>query len=98
MHGKNRWFFTVRQFFLPPHDRGLEIRAFEQRVHVQAIKPEATLKFIASGRNTLVASTNGTVFKLEPSPYDRQVQDCIQSKQFELALNIAVSLMCMCQL
>jgi hypothetical protein len=31
------------------------------------------------------------VFKLEPTPYDRQVQSCIMDKQFELALSIAVS-------
>ena len=71
--------------------RGLEIRAFEQKIQVQSIRPETPIKFIASGKNTLVASPNG-VFKLEPCPYDRQVQDCIQNKQFELALAIAVSL------
>lgn len=57
---------------------------------MQSIKPEAPIKFIASGKNTLVASAS-VVFKLEPAPYDRQVQQCIQNKQFELALSIAVS-------
>ena len=66
------------------------MRSFEQKIQVQSIRPESTIKFVASSKNTLVASTNN-VFKLEPSPYDRQVQSCIQNKQFELALSIAVS-------
>ena len=70
--------------------RGLEIRAFEQKIQVQAIRPESSIKFVASSKNTLVASTSN-VYKLEPCPYDRQVQACIKSKQFELALSIAVS-------
>ena len=74
----------------PTSPRGLEIRSFEQKIQVQSIKPEMAIKFVASSKNTLVAS-NSMVFKLEPSPYDRQVQACIQDKQFELALSIAVS-------
>ncbi len=70
--------------------RGLEVRSFEQKIQVQSIRPESAIKFVASSKNTLVASANN-VYKLDPCPYDRQVQSCIQNKQFELALSIAVS-------
>ena len=76
-----------------PTIRGLEVRSFEQKIQVQAIRPESSIKFVASSKNTLIASTSN-VYKLEPCPYDRQVQSCIQNKQFELALSIAVSSLC----
>lgn len=57
---------------------------------MQSIKPGTSIKFVASGKSTLMASQH-CVYKLEPRPYDRQVQLCIQNKHFELALSIAVS-------
>ena len=43
-------------------------------------------------RTTLVASQT-QVYKLEPRTYDQQVYQCVQGKQFELALQVAVSCM-----
>ena len=43
-----------------------------------------------SPRNTLIASQT-QVYKLEPKEYDQQVSQLVQGKQFELALQIAVS-------
>ena len=76
-------------FSLPLVSRGIEIRAFEQKILIQSIKPESAIKFITSSKSTLLAS-NYSVFKLEPLPYDGQVRSCIHNKQFELALSIAV--------
>ena len=54
------------------------------------MKSGTAIKFISSSKNLLVAS-NEVVYKLDPLPYDSQVGSCIQKKQFELALSIAVS-------
>ncbi len=72
---------------------GVEVRSYEQKIHVQAIRTNG-MKFIASSKNTLIA-TQGDVYKLEPRPYDGQILNCIDQKQFELALCLAVSVPCM---
>ena len=61
----------------------------EQKIHVQSIKIPA-VKFIASSKSTLIATQNN-VYKLEPRPYDGQILCCIDQKQFDLALCLAVS-------
>ena len=45
--------------------------------------------FILS-RNTLIAS-HSQVYKLEPKPFEQQVTQLVQHRQFDLALQIAVS-------
>ena len=49
-----------------------------------------SVKYIASSKSTLIA-TQDYVYKLEPRPYDGQILSCIDQKQFELALCLAVS-------
>ena len=46
---------------------------------------------VCFNRNTVVAESN-VVYKLEPKSYDSQVQDLVKSNNFELALQIAVSI------
>ena len=61
----------------------------EQKIRVQSIGIPS-VKFIASSKSTLIA-TQDSVYKLEPRPYDGQILSCIDQKQFELALCLAVS-------
>ncbi|XP_019851602.1 PREDICTED: vam6/Vps39-like protein [Amphimedon queenslandica] len=72
--------------------RSIEIRALEQKLLVQSIKTNEQIKdhvrFIAHDQVTLVAS-HTQVYKLEPKAYEKQVQQCVLSKQFELALEIS---------
>ena len=46
--------------------------------------------YFISSRNTLVAS-HSQVYKLEPKPFEQQVTQLVQHRQFKLALQIAVS-------
>ena len=47
------------------------------------------LSVVYLSRNTLIASQS-QVYKLEPKPFEQQVSQLVQHRQFDLALQIAV--------
>ena len=82
---------SLSSFPPSPPPRGIDVRAYVQ--NVQSIRPTTPIKFMASSKSTFIASQS-EIYMLEPQAYDGQILSCIEQKQFELALSIAVSPCC----
>ncbi|XP_046931209.1 vam6/Vps39-like protein isoform X4 [Lynx rufus] len=69
--------------------RYVEIRTFEPRLLVQSIELQRPRFITSGGSNIIYVASNHFVWRLIPVPMATQIQQLLQDKQFELALQLA---------
>ncbi|KAK7810232.1 hypothetical protein U0070_010396 [Myodes glareolus] len=69
--------------------RYVEIRTLEPRLLVQSIELQRPRFITSGGSNIIYVASNHFVWRLIPVPMATQIQQLLQDKQFELALQLA---------
>ncbi|XP_030882273.1 vam6/Vps39-like protein [Leptonychotes weddellii] len=69
--------------------RYVEIRTFEPRLLVQSTELQRPRFITSGGSNIIYVASNHFVWRLIPVPMATQIQQLLQDKQFELALQLA---------
>ncbi|KAM3919217.1 vam6/Vps39-like protein isoform 4-T4 [Leptodactylus fuscus] len=69
--------------------RYVEVRTFEPRLLVQSIELQRPRFITSGGRNIVYVASNHFVWRLVPVSIATQIQQLLQDKQFELALQLA---------
>ncbi|XP_071480649.1 vam6/Vps39-like protein [Diadema antillarum] len=66
----------------------VEVRTVDPRLLVQSIEVDKP-KYITQGSGHVYVASNNYIWRLEPVPLPRQIQQLVEDKQFELALHLA---------
>ncbi|XP_016892880.1 vam6/Vps39-like protein isoform X2 [Cynoglossus semilaevis] len=70
--------------------RYVEIRTFEPRLLVQSVELQRPRFISSAGQNIVYVASNHFVWRLVPVSIAKQIQQLLQDKQFELALQLAM--------